>query len=95
MEATNTQGYFNNQSLWVTAVTRIYDVQLDEATIMSRTEHWSVDCVRVYKQTTSRLQRLSSAVLNDSKLETTETKDEQGISKLRRCKIKINQPVVQ
>ena len=76
MKAANIQGYFTNHSLRVTAATRMYDAQLDEATIMSRTGHRSVDGVRAYKQTTNRLQELSSAVLNDPKLEATETKDE-------------------
>ena len=76
MKAANIQGYFTNHSLRVTAATRMYDAQLDEATIMSRTGHRSVDGVRAYKRTTNRLQELSSAVLNDPKLEATETKDE-------------------
>ena len=43
---------------------------------MSITGNWSVDDLRAYKQTTNRLQESSSAVLNDPKLEATETKDE-------------------
>ena len=43
---------------------------------MSRTGHWLVDGLRAYKQTTNRLQESSSVVLNDPKLEATETKDE-------------------
>ena len=54
----------------------MYDAQLDEGTIMSRTGHRSVDGVRAYKRTTNRLQELSSAILNDPKLETSETKHE-------------------
>ena len=55
------------------AATKIYDAQLDEATIIRRTGHRSVDHVRTYKQTTNRLQELSPA---DPILEATETKDE-------------------
>ena len=54
----------------------MYDAQLDEATIMSRTGHHSVNGVRAYKRTTTALQELSSAILNgvtsgDAKEETT------------------------
>ena len=42
----------------------MHDAQLDEATIMSRTGHCSVDGVRVYKRTTTVLQELPSAILN-------------------------------
>ena len=55
MKAANIQGYFTNHSLRVTAATMMYDAQLDEATTMGRTGHWSVDGVRAYKQTTNRL----------------------------------------
>ena len=76
MKAANIPGYFTNHSLRVTATTRMYDAQLDEATIMSRTGHRSVDGVRAYKRTTNRLQELSSAVLNNPTPGTSETKDE-------------------
>ena len=79
MKAANIKGYFTNHSLRVTTTTRMYDAQLDEATIMNRTGHRSVDGVRAYKRITNKMQELSSAILNDSKLETpvtnAETKD--------------------
>lgn len=75
MKSANIKGYFTNHSLRVTAATRMYDAQLDEASIMNRTGHRSLDGVRAYKRVTSRLQELSSAVLNDPKLGISETKD--------------------
>ena len=64
MKESNIKGYFTNHSLRVSATTRMHDAKLDEATIMSRTGHCSVDGVRAYKRTTSVLQELSSAILN-------------------------------
>ena len=64
MKDANIQGYYTNHSLRATATTRMYDAQLDEATIMSRTGHHSVDGVRAYKRTTTVSQELSSAILN-------------------------------
>ena len=55
MKDANIQGYYTNHSLRATATIRMYDAQLDEATIMSRTGHRSVDGVRAYKQTTTVL----------------------------------------
>jgi len=64
MKESNIKGYFTNHSLKASATTRMYDTQLDEATIMSRTGHRSVDGIRTYKRTTAVLQELSSAILN-------------------------------
>ena len=66
MKESNIKGYFTNHSLRASATTRMYDSQLDEATIMSRTGHCSVDGVRAYKRTTAVLQELSSSILNGS-----------------------------
>jgi len=57
-------GYFTNHSLCVTAATRLYEAQVDEATIMHRTGHRSTEGVRVYKRATEKLKELSSNVLN-------------------------------
>ena len=60
----NIQGYYTNYSLRTTVITRIYDVQLDVATIMSMTGNCSVDGVRAYQETTTVLHELSSVILN-------------------------------
>ena len=57
-------GYFTNHSLRATATTRLYDAQVDEATIMERTGHRSSDGVRAYKRSSEKLKELSSNVLN-------------------------------
>ena len=67
MKSAVMEGYFTNHSLHVTAATRMYDAQLDEATIISRTGHRFVDGVRAYKRTSEKLRELSSAVLNTQK----------------------------
>ena len=56
-------GYFTNHSLHVTAATRLYEAQVDEATIMQRTGHRSAEGVRVYKRATEKL-KLSSNIFN-------------------------------
>ena len=67
MKSAVMEGYFTNHSLHVTAATRMYDAQLGEATIMSRTGHCSVDGARAYKRTSEKLSKLYSAVLNTQK----------------------------
>ena len=64
MKSASIQGYFTNHSLCVTATTRLYDAQVDEATIMERTGHRSVEGIRTYKWASDKLKELSSNVLN-------------------------------
>ena len=64
MKSAGVLGYFTNHSLRVTAATRVYDAQVDEATIMERTGHRSTDGVRAYKRASEKLKELSSNVLN-------------------------------
>ena len=64
MKSAGVPGYFTNHSLRVTAATRLYDAQVDEATIMERTGHRSTDGVRAYKRASEKLKELSSNVLN-------------------------------
>ena len=59
-------GYFTNHSLRATATTRMYDAQLDEASIMQRTGHRSVNGMCTYKRSTEKLCELTSAILNQS-----------------------------
>jgi len=68
MKSAGIKGYFTNHSLCVIAATRLYDAQLGEATIMSRTGHCSVDGVQTYKRTSEKLQELSSNILNNQGL---------------------------
>ena len=59
-------GYFTNHSLRATATTRMYDAQLDQASIMQRTGQRSVQGVRTYKRTTQKLAELTSTILSQS-----------------------------
>ena len=59
-------GYFTNHSLRATATTRMYDAQLDEASIMQRTGHRSIQGVCTYKRTTEKLAELTPTILNQS-----------------------------
>ena len=63
MREAGIQGYFTNHSLRATATTRLYDAQVDEASIMERTGHRSLTGVRTYKRS-EKLCELTSAVLN-------------------------------
>ena len=54
-------GYFTNHSLQATATTRMYDAQLDEASIMQRTRHRSVNGVSTYTRSTEKFSELTSA----------------------------------
>ena len=57
-------GYFTNHSLRVTATTRLYDSQIDEASIMQCTGHQSVEGVCAYKRSSNKLCEVTSAILN-------------------------------
>ena len=63
MREAGIDGYFTNHSLWVTATTRLYNAQVDEASIMERTGHRSLNGVRTYKRS-EKLCVSTSAVLN-------------------------------
>ena len=67
MKSAGIEGYFTNHSLRATAATRLYDAQIDEATIVDRTGHKSTDGVRTYKRESDKLKELSSNVLNQAK----------------------------
>ena len=64
MREAGIDGYFTNHSLRVTATTRLYDSQIDEASIMQRTGHRSVEGVRAYKRSSNKLCEVTSAILN-------------------------------
>ncbi len=66
MREAGIEGYFTNHSLRATATTRLYDAQVDEASIMERTGHRSVNGVRAYKRGSETLQEITSSVLNGS-----------------------------
>ena len=63
MKSAGVPGYFTNHSLQVTAATRLYDAQVDEATIMERTGHHSTGGVRAYKRASENPKELSSRSL--------------------------------
>ena len=79
MREAGVPGYFTNHSLLATATTRMYEAQLDEASIMQRTDHRSITGVRTYKRSTEKLCELTFAVLNQSdknlKMEKANSKD--------------------
>ncbi len=81
MKSAGIEGYFTNHSLRATATTRLYDAQVDEATIMQRTGHRSTDGVRAYKRTSEKMKELSSNVLNHGQPSTKKLKvdDSKGI----------------
>ena len=61
MREAKIDGYFTNHSLRSTCTTRLYDAQLDEASIMQRTGHRSVNG---YKRESEKLCELTSSILN-------------------------------
>ena len=84
-------GFFTNHSLRATSTTRMYEAQLDEASIMQRTGHRSVNGVRAYKRRTDKLEELMSTVLNGTIVKTpkveekTSIKEEQKENKEKVC----------
>ena len=72
MKSAGIKGYFTNHSLHATATTRMYEADVDEATIMEHTGHWSVDGLRSYKRESLKLNEVTSNVLNRYKRTKTE-----------------------
>ena len=74
------EGHYTNHSLRASLATRLFDAEVDEQLIMSRTGHSSTDGVRGYKRASTKLKKLTSDVLNnvkknattDQKVDTTE-----------------------
>ncbi len=76
MREAGIHGYFTNYSLRATATTRLYDAQIDEASIMERTGHRSLNEVRAYKRSSEKLCELTSSVSNRSEKKTKIEEDE-------------------
>ena len=55
MREAKIDGHFTNHLLHSICTTRLYDAQLDEASIMQRTGHRSVNGVRAYKRESEKL----------------------------------------
>ena len=72
-------GFFTNHSLRATSTTRMYEAQLDEASIMQRTDHRSVNGVHAYKRRTDKLEELTSAVLNGTIVKTPKVEEKASI----------------
>ena len=68
MKKAGFEGHYTNHSLRVSLATRLFDAQVDEQLIMSRTGHSSTDGVRAYKRASNKLKQLTSDVLNRSAL---------------------------
>ena len=67
MRETGFEGHYTNHSLRVTSAARLFDAEVDEQLIMTRTGHSSTDGVRAYKRTSDKLRQLTSDVLNSGK----------------------------
>lgn len=67
MKQAGYDGHYTNHSLRVSLATRLFDAQVDEQLIMSRTGHSSTDGVRAYKRASSHLKKVTSDVLNNAK----------------------------
>ena len=59
-------GYFTNHSLRAITITRMYDAQLDDTSIMQCTGHTNVNGMCTYKRSIEKLCELTSAILNQS-----------------------------
>ena len=60
------EGHYTNHSARVTCASDLFDAEVDEQLIMARTNHASTDGVRAYKRASTKLQELTSDVLNSS-----------------------------
>ena len=58
------EGHYTNRSARVTCASRLFEAEVDEQLIMARTNHASTDGVRAYKRASTKLQELTSDVLN-------------------------------
>ena len=67
MKEAGFEGHYTNHSLHVTSATRLFDAEVDEQLIMTRTGHSSTDGVRAYKRTSDKLRQLTSDVFNSGK----------------------------
>ena len=59
IEQASFEGHYTNHSLRVSLATRLFDAQVDEQLIMSRTGHSSTDSVRAYKRASSKLKQIN------------------------------------
>ena len=60
------EGYYTNHSLQVSSATRLFDAEVDEQLIMSRTGHSSTSGVRAYKRISEKLKLITSDLLSKS-----------------------------
>ena len=60
------EGYYTNHSLRVSSATRLFDAEVDEQLIMSRTGHSSTSGVHAYKRTSEKLKLMTSDLLSKS-----------------------------
>ena len=60
------EGYYTNHSLRVSSATRLFNAEVDEQLIMSRTGHSSTSGVRAYKRTSEKLKLMTSDLLSKS-----------------------------
>ncbi len=60
------EGFKTNHSLRATAATRLYELGVEEQTVMEQTGHRSLEGVRSYKRTTSQQQQVLSDILSSN-----------------------------
>ena len=65
MKEAGYDGHYTNHSLRASLATRLYDAEVDEQLIMSRTGHSSTEGVRAYKRASTKLKQVTSDVLNN------------------------------
>ena len=65
MKEAGYEGHYSNHSLRASLATRLYDAEVDEQLIMSRTGHSSTEGVRAYKRASTKLKQVTSDVLNN------------------------------
>ena len=65
MKEAGYDGHYTNHSLRASLATRLYDAEVDEQLIMSRTSHSSTEGVRAYKRASTKLKQVTSDVLNN------------------------------
>lgn len=95
MKRAGFEGYFTNHSLRASLATRLFDAEIDEQLIMSRTGHSSTDGVRAYKRTSEKLKIITSDVLNASKSRSPKKRkaEHEYEPTCKRAKEKENQPI--
>ena len=79
-------GFFTNHSPRATSTIRMYEAQLDKASIIQCTGHRSVNGEHAYKRRTDRLGELTSAILNGTIVKTPKLEEKASIKEEQKRK---------